>query len=178
MEIKLFAAYLTHSKANFSKKWFDDTVALALNNLKNNRIVTGDISVSFIEFFRKECEPFIDEFSGLSWEQKKVSVSAFQKRWIVQHVLWDYLTKSNSREVQRMLANLYKRFESDKSLVMVRSPQELNQKIKRKIREYYNCWVVFERDKNIVWGLIVYRDWVIIDKSFSAILSRIPSFSS
>lgn len=178
MEIKLFAAYLAHNKANFSKKWFDDTVVTALNNLKNNRIVTGDISSSFMEFFRKECEPFLDEFTELSSEQKKTSVSAFQKRWIVQHVFWDFLIKTNSREIQRMLSNLYKRFESDKPLVMVRSPQELDQKIKRKIRDYYNSWVVFERDKNIVWGLIVYRDGVIIDRSFSAILSRIPSFSS
>jgi hypothetical protein len=178
MEKQLFAAFLIHNKKDFSGRWFSESVSIALKDARNDRIVTWALADSFIEFFRKECEPFLDEFWGLSLEERKTSVSVFQKRWIVQHVLWDFLTKSNSREIQRMLSNLYKRFESDSPLIMVRSPQELDYKIKRKIRDYYNSWVVFERDKNIVWGLIVYRDGVIIDKSFSAILSRIPSFSS
>jgi hypothetical protein len=56
-----------------------------------------------------------------------------------------------------MLGNLYKRFESNKPLVTIRSPQELSQKTKRHIRDFYKSGVVFEIDTQLVGGLIVYR---------------------
>gem|GEM_PF-7086392 len=38
--------------------------------------------------------------------------------------------------------------------------------------------MVFEVDTKLVGGMLLYRDSTIIDKSFSSLLSRIPSLTS
>ncbi len=176
MDNQLFAAFLIHNKSGFSRAWFGASVSQALKDARNDRIITGPLATSFMRFFRDECEPFLDSIADAG-ESKSV-IEAFQGKWIVEHVLGDILLKSNAREMQKMLRDLYKRFESDKPLVVVRSPRELSQKTKQHIRNFYDSGVVFERDANLVGGLMIYRDGIIIDKSFSSILSRIPSLSS
>lgn len=60
--------------------------------------------------------------------------------------------------MQKILRDLYKRFESDKPLVVVRSPP-FDQKTKQHIRNFYDSGVVLsERDANLVGGLMIYRD--------------------
>lgn len=176
MKLHLFLAYIAAHKESFSDAHFSSEASRALQSLKNNWVVHGDIGHAFLTFFQKECEPFLDsiwDFFTSSLEEKKSKIASFVKSGSPQYVLGMYLLNANSRELQSLIWDIYKTFGKE-SLVTIRSPRPLNQAAKKKIRDHLKRWVIFEVDTWLVWWMLMYRDGSIIDKSFSSFLSRIP----
>jgi hypothetical protein len=119
----------------------------------------------------------LDDFFGLTPEEKKSKILSFQKMWLVQKNLAHFLLTANERELQSLVASLYKKFDSKNPLVTIRSPRLLRADIRSTIRWFFWSGVVFEVDTKLVWWMLLYRESTIVDKSFSSLLSRIPSLT-
>lgn len=176
MKLHLFLAYITTHKDRFSESRFSSEVSAILQALKNDWNISWDVCNSFLNFFQKECEPFLDnlwDFFTLSLDERKTKITSFVKSGTPQHVLWNFLLRANSRELQSLIWDIYKTFWGV-NLVTIRSPRPLDTDTKKKIRDRLKRWVIFEIDTWLVWWILMYRDGSIIDKSFSSFLSRIP----
>lgn len=179
METRLFLWYLLEQKKLSTGS--SEEIVLILQKIRNNNAIEGSLAESFIYFFQKECEPFLDsldDFFGLIPGEKKAKILSFQKKWLVQKNLAHFLLTTNERELQSLVASLYEKFDSKNPLVTIRSPRSLSSNIRSTIRWFFHSGVVFEIDTNLVGGMLLYRDSTIIDKSFSSLFSRIPSLIS
>lgn len=180
MEILLYIAYLTGKNKDFWDQKYSLEIKETLSALRMNRNVSWISTDAFMSYFRKNCEPFLDSLQGFfqkNEQEKRDLITPFQKQWTVEHVLGKYLLNCTYRELQKMLWNLYKKFESHSIPVTVITPTSLESKTRQHIREYYKSGVLFMENPEIVWGMITYKNSTLIDKSFISLVSRIFSLN-
>lgn len=181
MNTLLFIAYLVKNKEKFSDKNFSLWIIDALRAIHTGKKVTWEISTSFIEYFRVNCEPFLDSlhnFFEKKEDEKSKYLTSFMQKWLIENQLGKYLMNSTYRELQKSIATLYETFDSGSSVVRVFSPRPLSTTQKKSIRDNYKSGVIFLEDPTLIWGMIIYQDSKIVDRSFNRLISRIYSLTN
>lgn len=175
MEKKLFTAFLVTRPQYLSDTSYQKDILDTLKSVSRS----STINQLFIDFFKKELEPLVDDMVWFDSENRDKKMRIFREKSTAHRVFCEILDSLNAREVQTFIKKIYTTFSPESQLAIIRTPRELSASSKANIRKHYkHDGVIFETQEELIGGMLVYRNETIIDHSFSSFLSRIYSLNS
>jgi hypothetical protein len=124
-----------------------------------------------VKYFNTEILPLLDSLPAdldfLSVQDKRAKLEALAKTDLASRWLAHLLDTSTVHQVQSSLAEMVGQLAPELGHVLVKSPMAFDAEFKKSLRKTFKSdFVIFTTDKNLLGGLLTYRNGRLMDDSW------------
>ena len=132
-----------------------------------------NILKAFVKFIELEIIPAVDSlpisfFVSNEKERRSILDKVIQKESLSKGVIYDFILNASFEEVQNTIKNVIFKIYPERKNIMVQTARECNSELKNEIRTKFgdNSFVSFRVSKNLLGGMLTYKNGKIINSSW------------